>query len=447
MRWSSLVWLPSAALAWPVHRWMANGNLITHSERVANVSGSESTLLASYTDADTYLRQWIFGLAVLLLAYFLAGFLFQSCRRRVHKQLQDPEPSPQSLPFWVRLGSREATWQWGWLVTQPWLLAIISWPALTAPLVFTHFASTIWLISAALPTLLFNGVLSGRGAKNLSLAHMPLLVILCVGIISEAILLTLTALGDVNQVALGLNVQESTISAHVESSPHAFPLASQLYIPNTSDLVMTMVMTGLLMTMLIPVLIVWLTGAQPLDDPRWLRWCELWKTIGLREPIPLRWPTASRSSNAVFISGGFNGRLLMTDRLLDSFDEDEISLVLLHEISHARRKHYLVRLLPVLLVVPLVLWAMKALSGFTLIFVSIAILVGFLGLVKATCWWTELDADKHTIRLAQRLLGIDRARATIEYSKVLNRIYHDNRIHRTSWSHPSLDRRISAMQT
>jgi hypothetical protein len=71
--------------------------------------------------------------------------------------------------------------------------------------------------------------------------------------------------------------------------------------------------------------------------------------------------------------------------------------------------------------------------------------LSFAGLIAATCWWTEWDADACAIKYGSHFYKIDLAIAGEEYSSVLRKLYGANHTRRTSWTHPSLKHRLQAV--
>lgn len=162
-------------------------------------------------------------------------------------------------------------------------------------------------------------------------------------------------------------------------------------------------------------------------------------------PRMMFWPTGHRYVNAVVVSGLLSRRVFLTDRLLSQYSREEIALVLLHEIAHVQRLHSWIRLLPVLLIVPAMLLVLQCFQAMLLVLACSAVLGIFLGLIFVTCRWTEFDADRQAICLAVQFLGMDEMQARQKFSEVLRRIYEDNKVDRTSWSHPSLRQRLNAL--
>jgi Zn-dependent protease with chaperone function len=140
-----------------------------------------------------------------------------------------------------------------------------------------------------------------------------------------------------------------------------------------------------------------------------------------------------------------NKKLLLTDRLLLTFHQRELEWITLHELAHITRHHHLIRLLPTALVLPALYLVLSETDGVSLLLGSLALFLSFAGMITATCWWTEWDADARAIRYGSQLYKIDLSTAGAEYSSVLLKLYGDNGTHRTSWTHPSLKKRLEAV--
>jgi len=82
-----------------------------------------------------------------------------------------------------------------------------------------------------------------------------------------------------------------------------------------------------------------LFGATPFADGEWqARVDALWRGPG-PSPRALRWPTQGLVANAVALGFGRWRRVLLSDRLLQVLEAQEIEGVVAHELGHLRRRH------------------------------------------------------------------------------------------------------------
>jgi Zn-dependent protease with chaperone function len=212
-------------------------------------------------------------------------------------------------------------------------------------------------------------------------------------------------------------------------------------------LCLTLVAAGAITSWVLPYWMIWVTGSGSMEPSFAEHIRGWWLRAGVKPPRVLLWPTGCRYSNAAIVQGLGGKRLLITDRLLLNYTMPQIEWIVLHEIAHVCRFHSWVRLIPAWIAVPSLLGALQAFEGWSLVAVILAIALVFGVLIMATCWWTEIDADRTAIRMGERWMGLSREAAAAQYVDVLRRIYRDNRLERTSWTHPSLEQRIAPYKT
>lgn len=396
--------LPSALLAWPLYYFCMR----TVDSKPMAIEEAIEPLLA----------------LILTIASFIA--LHRIARRRQHHDVQ-----PRSTI--VKFLANRSTMERLWIVLQPIVLAFACWPGFTDQIAFVQYFLTGRILSFFLPSLLFFVCLHGVQAKLNWITFLPFLVL--------------------TTIAVACDGMKFTIAPNDwEADLWSLPSVTSVTMWSTVGIVLV---SGLLTSLWLPAWIVWSSGAEPLcgnpndndandDHVRSIR--ELWQRIHPTCPSILFWPTNCRISNAVIVSGLFQQRLLLTDRLLLRFTSTEIELIVLHELAHSIRRHAIVRLLPAVVSIPILACVMTSLSGMSLMIACTVLAVAFPFALVATCWWTEKDADKWAIRFAVQLKGFTIDEAKDRYGKVIRKLYHDNGIRRSSWSHPSCEQRLAAFQ-
>jgi Zn-dependent protease with chaperone function len=204
------------------------------------------------------------------------------------------------------------------------------------------------------------------------------------------------------------------------------------------------------------------------------------RSLGIRDAQILTWDTDQRVSNAAVV-GWLPAcrRLLISDGLLESLTADQIRMIVLHEIAHIRRNHFLLRMLPVLISIVILwitLWATSRSeftaatadisSGFAsngplsmpaswaisleFIFYSFAAII-MIASVAISCWiarQTEYDADHVAVRLASESKGLDCVvqDPAESLSDALQQLVPTNRQSQSSWLHPSIDARVHRLR-
>lgn len=307
----------------------------------------------------------------------------------------------------------------GCLIGQPCLLLIFRWPDL---------ATYIWQQSGSLfLTTLVYGLpgmaVYGQMCRGKRVGGFGWLVLL--------VALSTCLLCDLFQ-QFGLNYTALLSHSEIGSS-----------IP--WGLVLTLFLSGWLSSLLIPHWFLWVSQAELLVDDRTEQLKRFWLAFHTRTPKIYLWPTGCRFSNAVLVGSAIGKKLLLTDKLLLTFHQRELEWIVLHEMAHVTRCHQLVRLLPTALALPSLYIVLSQTGGIALLLSCVLLLAIFSGLIMATCWWTEWDADSQAIKMGSNNYEINFAQASCEYSEVLRKLYGSNGTTRTSWTHPSLSHRLQAI--
>jgi Zn-dependent protease with chaperone function len=152
-------------------------------------------------------------------------------------------------------------------------------------------------------------------------------------------------------------------------------------------------------------------------------------------------------------------QLWLGDALLARLTPEQLDMVVMHELAHVSRKHYLWRLLPIvgaLVVVGLfgLLWPQPPDSTTgnagdsnltaSLVASAVASIVMLAG-VSFMAHRCELDADRTACLLAQRSCGWvagEPSRAAVALAEALHQLLHDcPAASKTTWLHPSLTTR------
>lgn len=308
----------------------------------------------------------------------------------------------------------------GFVLVQPFMLILFRWPDLV---------SSTWTLSGSIALTALIGTLPGLAvyaqasrSRRYSRLSWPVLLVT----MTVCLLLDLSQTVGLNPMSLQLDTASS------ESIPWG--------------LILTLLASAWLSSLLIPRWFLWASQSEPLVDGRAEELKIFWSHFHRRSPSVYLWPTGCRSSNAVLVGNMFSKKLLLTDKLLLTFHQRELEWITLHELSHTHRCHHLVRLLPTALVIPALYLILSQAEGLVLFVSSLALFVSFAGLIAATCWWTEWDADAQAIKHGSRFYGIDIACSGEEYSSVLRKLYGANGNQRTSWTHPSLTHRLVAIE-
>jgi Zn-dependent protease with chaperone function len=215
---------------------------------------------------------------------------------------------------------------------------------------------------------------------------------------------------------------------------------------------------SIMATVLSPQLFVMLLRVSPIDSSIETRVQQVWRLGSNRLPRILHWPTGCRVANAAVVGMiGCGRKLLLTDALLQLLTDRELEMVVLHELAHCVRFHAWIRILPTLGTIGLLLIAMQLASGVLLSMIGVVLFGAFLAGLIGVCWWTEFDADRIAIKLGamrdmarqdqNALLNCEaHRRSADELILALRKVYGEGNLRRSSWMHPSCERRMAAIQ-
>lgn len=398
----NIFWIPSVLAAWPA-AWLI--------ERIRSRLGVESNPASDSIG-------WAGMLVVDALTLTL---IFLSCRTLHRNAISHREEGR-----WLAIFASPKSCLMLWLVVQPLVLALLGLPKALAYISDTTGSMAGTLLLASMPTVLFLVILFDRAGLRQLFGNT-------LGIVLAGITLTMESM----QWAVGQSPSSAGLAVW-----SARGTEESLW-NDTFWLCVTLVSAGVVTSWLLPYWMLWVTGASSMEPTFAEHIRGLWRRAGASPPRVLLWPTGCRFSNAAIVNGMGAKRILITDRLLLNYTMHQIEWIVLHEIAHVHRLHSWVRLLPAWIAVPALLGSLQAFEGWTLVAAMLSIAAIFAGLIIATCWWTEMDADRTAIRLGSEWWGLSREDAAAEYIGVLERIYRDNRTERTSWTHPSLKQRIA----
>jgi Zn-dependent protease with chaperone function len=219
-----------------------------------------------------------------------------------------------------------------------------------------------------------------------------------------------------------------------------------------------------------PVLIRRIFPTMPIDEPTRV-WIEsIVQAAGVRHCKIVMWDTGGRTHNAMI--GGLLGRfrvLLVSDRLLEDLSREELSMVILHEVAHAKRFHVPLRIAALLpawilgaaLEGMIVRWAdtpsgvvaptLEALAQWSGTLGSALSLTATILILRVVSYRSEYDADAIACRLAPLVaarcpdvpLTEDDAGRCL--GSALLRVTVDSESSRkASWLHPGINDRIDA---
>lgn len=167
-----------------------------------------------------------------------------------------------------------------------------------------------------------------------------------------------------------------------------------------------------------------------------------------------RWDTGSTSSNALV--AGFVPpwrRLWITDRIEDELPSRQIAMIVLHEVGHLRRRHMPIRMLALMPAWAIGL-ATTNLLGDQAFAEVIGLAFGLAATVIALRWVshaTEYDADAWACRAAVQMAGqIEGVPSTMHdaaetLSAALRWVTLGTDPSKSTWLHPSVDRRIERL--
>lgn len=402
----NIFWIPSVLAAWPA-AWLL--------ERTRTRLG-----IANHDPFDSF---GIFG--TLVIDALTLTLVFLSWRTLHRNAIEHREEG-----YWLTLFASPRSCLMLWLLVQPFVLALLGLPKALAYMDEATGSMAGALLLASIPTVLFLVILFDRVGLKYLMGNTLGIALAGVTFIMESM-----------QWAAGQS--PSTAGLAVWSSRGT----EGSHWNDTFWLCMTLISAGVVTSWLLPYWMLWATGASSMEPTFAEHVRGLWRRAGARPPRVLLWPTGCRFSNAAIVNGLGGKRILITDRLLLNYTMRQMEWIVLHEIAHVNRFHSWIRLLPAWIAVPALLGSLQAFEGWTLVIAMLSIAILFGGLVIATCWWTEMDADRTAIRLGSQWWGLNREEAASEYIGVLLRIYRDNRTDRTSWTHPSLKQRVAPYRT
>jgi Zn-dependent protease with chaperone function len=408
MSFVNLAIIPSALLAWPLY---------FHA-----IDSSEESDISAGSAIETCIS----------LTLAISGVL------ALHRWARSHLARNQTNTSIVKFLASKQTIEKLWLVLQPLVLAFACWPGFTNSLPFVQYSLAGRVISFVLPSLLFLLCLHGFKASRNWMAFMPFLVMTAIAVACDG-----------TRWCMAPAEWEIDLWSVSSGSPVA-----------VWSMVAVVLVSSIVTSLWIPSWIVWCSGAEPMNPNKINEGSisndaddlvgaieALWKQIVRTSPTILLWPTNCRMSNAVIVSGLFQKKLLLTDRLMLRFTPVEIELIVLHEMAHCIRRHGIVRMLPAVVTIPFFAWIMITLTGTSLMVLCSLLAIAFPLFLIATCWWTEWDADTKAIELAIKYKGLTHREACETYVHVIQKLYQDNGIRRSSWSHPSCAQRLAAIQT
>lgn len=150
-------------------------------------------------------------------------------------------------------------------------------------------------------------------------------------------------------------------------------------------------------------------------------------------------------------------QLWISRSIIERLSEQEIDVVIMHEISHLKRYHFLVRFAPILaaaaalvavyesheMIAAIGLSSETALTASKILGVSFATVCLLAG-VSLAAWKCELDADRHACKLATLHCSwaATNSPAAVLASALIRLIGESPKDAAASWLHPSLKRRL-----
>lgn len=223
-----------------------------------------------------------------------------------------------------------------------------------------------------------------------------------------------------------------------------------------------------------PKLVTRMIQTEPIEAERqgmilaWLSNCRV-SSHRFLGTVPVRWDTGQRTRNAL-LAGilPWGRRLILSDRVLDELPREQLMMVVMHELAHAKRFH-----VPIRMVAIAPAWFLSANLGQWLVAESFLpaswgpMAGGVLGLISTVvtlgviAYATELDADRYACRLARRAISeseevaiaghLDadqRDQAIMRFASqamgdaLINVTAGHPAARRASWLHPSLSMRL-----
>lgn len=207
---------------------------------------------------------------------------------------------------------------------------------------------------------------------------------------------------------------------------------------------------------LFPLLLTRWSHGQELPHAWKARIDEISRRAGTRSVRAVMIPSQQRWAGAAIV-GWFPPwrRLWLGDAIIQNLSHRQVDMVVLHELAHVHRMHFLWRIAPVALSVVMAggLWAVGSQWGveqtlpFKFLLGMIAGLTLLLGLgrVARIC---ELDADLVACELASKSVDwCDQFSPARELSEALSLLLADTKQQAATWLHPSLHQRLQALSS
>ena len=216
-----------------------------------------------------------------------------------------------------------------------------------------------------------------------------------------------------------------------------------------------------LVLIFIALILPWVAGrfieTQPIGSEQ-LAWIQkITKATGLPNLEIAIWNTRGRTMNAAVI--GFVSpfrKLIISDRLASELTQKQLSMVILHEAAHLKRKH-----LPLRMVSIIPIWGAAAAmapwfehSPWYAPTASLACIVSTLVTLRWVAHHTEYDADLEACRLAVEVsktvdeVPSSRSEASRELCRALLMVTaHRSAAKKSTWMHPGVMARITTMRT
>ena len=213
---------------------------------------------------------------------------------------------------------------------------------------------------------------------------------------------------------------------------------------------------GIFIVMVIPRLVRRLFKTDPIDEQteQWVS--ELLTAAGVGKIRCVRWNTENRAFNAMV--AGFIRRyrtLFLSDRLIDELPQEQIAMVVLHEVAHVRRYHVPLRMLAILPA-----WIAGSLisdiagdSQWATALGSAGAILLTLLVLRIVAYRSERDADVQACHLAAKIsasvanVPADYDTACETLCTALSRVTEGHEAaQKASWLHPSIADRIAWMR-
>ncbi len=247
-------------------------------------------------------------------------------------------------------------------------------------------------------------------------------------------------------------------------------------VEGTSPIVIACLLT-MLMAMALPFLMIKLWSTERFGDtPKGSVAISTWVEAGGDPRSILLWKTELSIAGAMVLGWCRPFRfLILSDLLLERLDRDELRMIVLHEAAHCRRWHVWLRLLPIwAMSIPIMAihnpvflkQTMVALPVPNAFVIPCVVLLSLLSMCVLLAWiarWTEFDADKTSVELAglqseakRAISGLrddepyqrsvfSRQLATRALIRALEKLTPASMSEKSTWLHPSLDRRIESL--